>query len=48
MAYEGRGDHALICDPGKGGEVFEFRLPQDTEQRDRFLVALWRIESILP
>lgn len=48
MAYEGRGDHSLICDPGKGGDVFEFRLPQDTEQRDRFLVALWRIENILP
>lgn len=47
MAYEGRGDHSLICDPATE-EVFEFREPSDTEQRDRFLVALWRIENILP
>ena len=48
MAYEGRGTHALICDPGRNGDVFEFHEPEDTEQRDRFLVALWRIENILP
>ncbi len=45
MAYEGRGTHALIYDPATE-EVFEFHKPENTEQRDRFLVALWRIESI--
>lgn len=47
MAYLGMGDHALICDPATGKES-EFRTLDDTERRDRFLVALWRIENILP
>ena len=46
MAYEGQETHANICDPATGG-MFNFNKPADAEQRDRFLVALWRIEDIL-
>lgn len=47
MAYQGMGNHALIFDPANGDE-FEFREPEDTERRDRFLVALWRLDDIIP
>ena len=47
MAYQGMGNHALIFDPANGDE-FEFRKPEDTERRDRFLVALWRLDDIAP
>ena len=47
MAYQGMGNHALIYDPANGDE-FEFRKPEDTEGRDRFLVALWRLDEITP
>lgn len=47
MAYQGMGDHALIFDPANGDE-FEFRKPEDTESRNRFLVALWRLDDITP
>lgn len=47
MAYQGMGNHALIYDPANGDE-FEFRKPEDTECRGRFLVALWRLDDITP
>lgn len=47
MAYQGMGNHALIFDPANGDE-FEFRKPEDTEGRDRFLMALWRLDDIAP
>ena len=46
MAYQGMRSHARIYDPAKD-ETFEFRKPEDTEIRDRFLVALWRLDDIL-
>ena len=45
MAYEGQGDHAIICDPGKAGQLFELRDLKEAEMRDRYLVALWRIDE---
>lgn len=44
MAYQGMGNYVLIYDPATGKD-FEFRSLEDTEQRDRFLVALWRIDT---
>lgn len=46
MAYLGMGDYARIYDPSNRDE-FKFREPQDAEQRDRFLIALWRLENVL-
>ena len=45
MAYEGHGDHAIICDPANG-LTFQFREAKDAEKRDRFITALWRIDRI--
>lgn len=45
MAYQGVGSYARIYDPATDA-LFEFRTPEDTERRDRFLVALWRLENI--
>ncbi len=45
MAYLGMGDYARIYDPASGDE-FVFRAPQDAEHRDRFLIALWRLEDV--
>lgn len=45
MAYEGQGDCALICDPANNS-VFEFKNVSDAENRNRFIVALWRIDLI--
>ncbi len=42
MAYEGKENHALICDPATE-EVFVFHKLSDAQHRDRFLVRLWRI-----
>lgn len=46
MAYQGKRSHALIYDPAKD-ETFAFRKPEDTERRDRFISALWRLDGIL-
>lgn len=45
MAYQGMHSHAVIYDPAND-VLFEFHTPEDTERRDRFLVALWRLENI--
>jgi hypothetical protein len=45
MAYEGKGDHAIIHDPGKCVS-FEFNNINDSEKRDRYIFALWRLESM--
>jgi hypothetical protein len=44
MAYQGSGNSALICDPATA-KSFKFTKLEDTEQRDRFLVALWRLDK---
>jgi hypothetical protein len=46
MAYEGQRTYVRICDPGKGGKMFNLCDSEEAERRDRFLVALWRIERI--
>lgn len=45
MAYQGEGHFATIYDPATGKE-FPFSDPEDTENRDRWLVSLWRLEEI--
>ncbi len=47
MAYVGAGSHAVVADPATG-DKFEFRTTQDAEERDRYLVALWRLDNIVP
>lgn len=42
MAYEGRGDFAIIYDPATE-DIFPLLELSDAEYRDRFLVMLWRI-----
>lgn len=43
LAYQGKGQHAIIYDPAKNDQ-FTFRIPQDAEQRDRYLATLWRLD----
>jgi hypothetical protein len=45
MAYSGTGIDVTIMDPASGGSLFGLNTLQDAEKRDRFLVALWRIED---
>jgi len=45
VAYQGMESYARIYDPATD-HLFQFRTPEDTERRDRFLVALWRLENI--
>lgn len=45
MAYEGQKIYADIYDPS-GGKEFQLYTLEDAEQRDRFFVALWRLDKI--
>ncbi len=47
MAYDGTGIDVTIMDPASGGSLFGLNTLQDAEKRDRFLVALWRIEDLM-
>ena len=46
MAYQGKHSHVVFYDPAKD-ETFKFCKPEDTERRDRFIVALWRLDDIV-